>query len=158
LIINIQSGGQRSVSPSEPGGGPGIDQTVPEQTVQERGLSALLQARAMFSRRNLLHTWRPAGTLVFALLALLLTWHVINGKDGISIWQQKRAEDQQLQRDIQSLQGENGRLRDHISELKSDPESIEREAREKLHYAKAGEIIYTLPTPPQPVQSPSTAK
>ncbi len=33
--------------------------------------------------------------------------------------------------------------------LQSDPEEIEREAREKLHYAKPGEVIYTLPTPTQ---------
>jgi len=50
-----------------------------------------------------------------------------------------------LQREIKDLDQENTRLRDHIARLKSDPDAIEHEAREKLHYAKAGEVIYTLP-------------
>jgi cell division protein FtsB len=89
--------------------------------------------------------WRPAGTMVAVGLALLLTWHVINGKHGLSVWQQKRVEDRQLQMEINDLEQENARLRDHIERLKSDPEAIAREAREKLHYARPGEVIYTLP-------------
>jgi cell division protein FtsB len=91
--------------------------------------------------------WRPAGTVVAVGLALLLTWHVINGKDGLQVWHQKRAQDQQLRKEINDLQQENARLRDHIERLKSDPDAIEHEAREKLHYAKPGEVIYTLPAP-----------
>lgn len=89
--------------------------------------------------------WRPAGTVVAVALAGLLMWHVINGKDGISVWQQKRAEDHQLQREITDLEKENAQLSVRIEELKSDPDAIEHEAREKLHYAKPGEVIYTLP-------------
>ena len=48
--------------------------------------------------------WRPAGTLLAVLLALLLTWHVINGKDGLSAWQKKRAEERQYQQEIDRLQ------------------------------------------------------
>ncbi len=40
-------------------------------------------------------------------------------------------------------------MRQQIERLKSDPDAIEREAREKLHYAKPGEVIYTLPEQPQ---------
>ncbi len=82
-------------------------------------------------------------------LALLLTWHVINGKHGLSVWQQKRAEDRQLQMEINDLELENAQIRNHIERLKSDPEAIEREAREKLHYAKPGEVIYALPAQAQ---------
>jgi len=32
-----------------------------------------------------------------------------------------------------------------LKKLKSDPDAIEHEAREKLHYAKPGEVIYALP-------------
>jgi cell division protein FtsB len=98
--------------------------------------------------------WSPAGTVVAVGLALLLTWHVINGKHGLSVWQQKRAEDRQLQMEIRDLEQENARLRDHVERLKSDPEAIEREAREKLHYAKPGEVIYTLPAEPQTQAQP----
>jgi cell division protein FtsB len=83
--------------------------------------------------------------VVAVALAGLLMWHVINGKHGISVWQQKRAEDHQLQREITDLEQENAHLRERIEKLKSDPDAIEHEAREKLHYAKPGEVIYTLP-------------
>ena len=89
--------------------------------------------------------WCPAGTAVAVILALLLTWHVINGRNGLQVWHKKRAEDQQLRRDIQDLRQENARLKDRIEKLKSDPDAIEHEAREKLHYAKPGEVIYALP-------------
>ncbi|MDR3377505.1 MAG: septum formation initiator family protein, partial [Verrucomicrobiae bacterium] len=53
--------------------------------------------------------------------------------------------DRELQKQIRDVQQENARLRQQIDRLKSDPDAIEHEAREKLHYAKPGEIIYTLP-------------
>lgn len=87
-------------------------------------------------------------------LALLLTWHVVNGKHGLSVWQQKRVEDRQLRKEIDSLQQENARLRERVQKLRSDPHAIEREAREKLHYAKPGEIIYSLPPDPPPQNQP----
>jgi cell division protein FtsB len=98
--------------------------------------------------------WRPAGSVLAVGLALLLTWHVVNGKHGLSVWQQKRAEDKILRKEIDNLQQENARLRERIEKLKSDPHAIEREAREKLHYAKPGEVIYTLPPDPSPQNQP----
>lgn len=93
--------------------------------------------------------WRPAGTVVAVGLALLLTWHVVSGKHGLSVWQQKRVEDKQLRKEIEELEQENTRLRTRIERLKSDPDAIEREARDKLHYAKPGEVIYALPPEPK---------
>jgi cell division protein FtsB len=89
--------------------------------------------------------WRPAGTLVAFALALLLTWHVINGKHGLNVWLEKRAEDKQLQREIQDLNQENSRLRDRIEHLRSDPDTIMIAARQTLHYAKPDEVIVALP-------------
>jgi cell division protein FtsB len=100
-------------------------------------------------------TWRPAGTVVAIVLALLLTWHVIYGTHGLSVWQQKRAEDRALQQEILQLQQENGEMEHQVDQLKSDPDAIEREAREKLHYAKPGEVIYTLPDAPKDQQPTS---
>jgi len=89
--------------------------------------------------------WRPAGTVIAVCLALFLAWHAINGRHGLSVWQQKRAEDRALQQEIKNLEQENAQMRQQIQRLQSDPDAIEREAREKLHYAKPGEVIYTLP-------------
>jgi cell division protein FtsB len=84
---------------------------------------------------------------------LLLMWHVVNGKNGLTAWHQKRAEDQQLRREIEQLQQENAQLREHVQQLKSNPDAIEHEAREKLHYAKPNEVIVALPPPPQEQQA-----
>jgi len=114
----------------------------PPPTLQER-------ARAWSVR-----AWRPAGTGVAVVLALLLGWHVMNGKHGLSSWQQNRVQDKLLRKEIDQLQAENARLKMRVEKLKSDPDAIEHEARERLHYAKPGEIIVALPpergTQPQP--------
>lgn len=98
--------------------------------------------------------WRPAGTLVAVALILLFGWGVVNGKHGLSAWQEQRAQDLQLRMEIEELQSENAKLRDHVDRLKSDPNAIEHEAREKLHYAKPGEVIYALPQQPQTAPQP----
>jgi cell division protein FtsB len=102
-----------------------------------------------------LRAWRPAGTAVAVALALLLMWHVVNGKNGLTVWHQKRAEDQQLQKEINQLEQENGQLQQHVDRLKSDPDAIEHEAREKLHYAKPNEVIVALPAPSHDQASPA---
>jgi cell division protein FtsB len=123
---------------------------MPEARVQS-GVSApgSLPFPARLRLQHWVHrAWRPAATLLAGLMALMLTWHVINGKDGLSAWQKKRAEERQFQHEIQRLQQENTQLRDRIHHLQSDPDAIQHEAREELHYAKPGEVIYTLPAPP----------
>jgi cell division protein FtsB len=113
---------------------------------------------APLSKRTLIwaqRLWRPAGTVIAVALALLVTWHVIYGGHGISVWQQKRAEDRALQQEIRDLQQENAQMRHQVQRLQSDPEEIEREAREKLHYAKPGEVIVSLPGPSQGQQQPA---
>ena len=93
--------------------------------------------------------WRQAGTVLAVLLAALLMWHVINDKHGLSVWHQNHTQDRELQKQINDIQQENAQLRKQIDRLKSDPDAIEHEAREKLHYAKPGEVIYSLPDVPQ---------
>jgi cell division protein FtsB len=122
---------------------------MPEQNLQNE--TAPIPRRAIDWT---LRVWRPAGTVVAISLALLLTWHVVNGKNGLTVWHKKRAEDKQLRREIDDLDQENARLRDRIEHLKNDPHAIEHEAREKLHYAKPGEVIYALPDQPQPQSQP----
>ena len=120
---------------------------TPESAVV--GPSSFSQRVLQWSAR----AWRPAGTAVIALVTLALGWHVINGHHGLSSWQQNRVQEKQLQKEIDQLQQENSRLRVRVDRLKSDPEAIEHEAREKLHYARPGEIIVALPADPAPTQT-----
>lgn len=99
--------------------------------------------------------WRPAGTVVVVCLALLLMGHVVNGKNGLTVWHQKRAEDHLLQKEIDQLQQENAQLRQHVEQLKTNPDAIEHEAREKLHYAKPNEVIVALPPQPKDQSQPA---
>lgn len=99
--------------------------------------------------------WRPAGTVFAVLLALAFAWSVFNGNHGLSTWYQQKNQEKQLNQEIQSLQQENGHLRQHVDRLKNDPNAIEHEAREKLHYAKPGEVIYTLPPDQQKQGQPA---
>jgi len=114
--------------------------------VEKETAAAPLNKRALeFAQR----AWRPAGTAVAVCLALLLMGHVVNGKNGLTVWHGKQAEDQQLRKEIDKLRMENAQLRRHVEQLKSDPDAIEHEAREKLHYAKPNEVIVALPEPPK---------
>ena len=94
---------------------------------------------------------------VFAL-AVLLGFHVIFGANGFVAYQKKKAEYRTLQKDLDKLQKENDELAQRIKALKSDPATIEKEAREQLRYARPGEIVYTYPSPPQRPAPPMAAE
>ncbi len=101
--------------------------------------------------------WRPVGTVTAVLLAALVMWHVVNGNHGLSVWHQERAEDRELQQQIKNIQQENAQLLQEIERLKTNPDAIEHVAREKLHYAKPGEVIYSLPAAPSSQAQPPAA-
>ena len=98
---------------------------------------------------------RRIGTVAAVLVAVLLAWHVVNGRNGLSSWQQKRSEDKSLSQEIDQLTTENARLSQHVDRLKSDPGAIEHEARSRLRYARPNEIIYALPESPQAPKLPA---
>jgi len=91
---------------------------------------------------------RRLATGCAMLVAAAFGYFAVAGENGITVYKQKRAEDRQLAQQIEALKRENAGLQVHIERLKSDPEEIEHEARERFHYTKAGEVIYTLPDAP----------
>ncbi|HZQ44551.1 MAG TPA: septum formation initiator family protein [Acidobacteriaceae bacterium] len=108
-------------------------------------------------RSRLYESRRKLATLGAAALAVVMGYGVVFGHNGVTAFLYKREEARELQVQMQQLQTENGRLRDHVDQLQNDPAAIEHQAREELHYTRAGEVIYTLPASPQDApQAPSS--
>jgi len=105
--------------------------------------------------------WRKVATGAAALLALAMGYHVIFGQNGLTVYQQKRQDAQSLDRQLHNLQREKEALKGHVERLQSDPNAIEHQAREELHYTRPGEVIYTLPastSSAEPAGQPASAK
>jgi cell division protein FtsB len=79
------------------------------------------------------------------LLACFIGYHAVFGANGFLVYRDKKTELRTLSQEIQALQQDNANRQERIKALTSDPQTIEREARERLRYARKGEIIYTLP-------------
>jgi cell division protein FtsB len=134
----------------------------------QRGLNALVEhaPQAEAFGQKIREKLRPAFTwlvgarrrLATAGVAVLTIWlflHVMFGANGMVVYRQKRAEYQSLRQEIDELQKENDQYTGHIKALQTDPKTIEKEAREQLHYARPGEVVYVAPAPP-PAQTPAT--
>jgi len=92
---------------------------------------------------------RRVATGAAALLALGLGYHVIFGHNGLTVYEQKRQTTVSLDKELGTLQKENDLLKGHVERLQNDPDAIEHQARQELHYTRPGEVIYTLPVAPE---------
>lgn len=92
---------------------------------------------------------RRVWTVLAIVLALGFGWHAFFGHNGVTAYAQKRNEDRQLKEQIETLTEENAKLQDHVQHLQTDPDTIEMEARQRLHYTRPGEVIYTLNDKPK---------
>jgi cell division protein FtsB len=92
--------------------------------------------------------WRKLATVTAAGLAVSMGYHVVFGQNGLTAYQHKRQDSRELEMQSRSLSRENELLKGHITRLESDPDAIEHQAREELHYTRPGEVIYTLPAAP----------
>ncbi len=128
----------------------------PVQAVRStaKGLLDLLRKMAGWFYR----TRRKLATAGIAALALLLLAHVVFGANGFLAYQKKKAQSRALEQDVQKIQKENDELTQRIKALKTDPATIEKEAREQLRYARPGEIVYTYPDPAQRPAPPVAAQ
>ena len=111
-------------------------------TGRSRGL---LPARVVAALGRVPIGRRKAATVAAAVLAVWVGYHVVFGANGLIVYGKKRQETQQLNRQMLDLQRENAVLKGHVDRLQSDPNAIEHQAREQLHYTRPGEVIYTLP-------------
>lgn len=102
------------------------------------------KARAFFDRLSLGR--RRTATAAAGVLALAVGYHVIFGANGVTAFEQKRQQKKLLNQQMLELQRENDRLKGHVERLQNDPDAIEHQAREELHYTRPGEVIYALPS------------
>jgi cell division protein FtsB len=90
---------------------------------------------------------RNANWFLAAALGLLLLQDVF-GTHGVLAMRRAQKEAAQVKQEIDLINEENLQLQDRVNSLKTDPEAIERIARDELHLARPGEIIFeTSPRP-----------
>ncbi|MDE1176279.1 MAG: septum formation initiator family protein [Edaphobacter sp.] len=112
------------------------------------GTPGAMQAKPRLALRLLEQaqtSWRKGVTVGAALLVIAVAYHVVFGQNGLTAYEQKRHDARTLDMQVKSLQQENDLLKNHVDRLQSDPDAIEHQAREELHYTRPGEVIYTLP-------------
>jgi cell division protein FtsB len=93
-----------------------------------------------FLRRNL-------NYLLATGLALLLLQDIF-GTHGILAMRRSQEEVRQAQAQIDEINDENRRLQERVNALKTDPEAIERIAREEMGLARPGEYIFKVDPKP----------
>jgi cell division protein FtsB len=101
---------------------------------------------------------RRIATVAVAVVAGSLFVHVMFGANGMVVYRQKRAEYQELRKQVVRVQQDNDRYTEQIQGLRSDQTAIEKEAREQFGYAKPGEYVYVPPAKPAPPVNHSAKK
>jgi cell division protein FtsB len=115
-------------------------EAVPANSIKGSRLASIRASCASLSIGR-----RKAATVAAAALALGVAYHVVFGANGLTAYEHKRRETQMLAQQMQDLQRQNDQLRGHVARLQNDPDAIEHQAREELHYTRPGEVIYAMP-------------
>lgn len=84
--------------------------------------------------------------IIPALLAVALIYIAADPGAGLSTWMAQRADLENSEERIASLEAEIARLEEEIQSLQADPFAIEQAIREDLEYARAAETVIRLPS------------
>jgi cell division protein FtsB len=85
---------------------------------------------------------RAAATTALAVVALGI---IAYGAQNLARVVEIRREVESLERQIAELRAETAELQATVSHLRSDPEAIEKLARERLGFVKPGDRVLKLP-------------
>lgn len=88
---------------------------------------------------------RELTLILLFVSSLPLVYLLFFGSGGFLKLREHRAELQQIQQANHRLAEENKRIRQKIQKLKSDPQEVERIAREDHQMARPGDVIIRLP-------------
>jgi cell division protein FtsL len=91
--------------------------------------------------------WRAYGPHLLVMFVVVLMVHDVFGTHGFLAMRRKQQEIQKVNSQLQRLNKENSLLEQDVQDLKSDPQTIRKIAREELGLAQPGEIIIKLPAP-----------
>lgn len=89
--------------------------------------------------------WRQFGRGLLGLLILVLCVHDVFGTHGFLAMRRTQSEINTVKANIARLDAENAALAERVHDLKSDPGTIEKLAREGLQLGRSGEIIIKIP-------------
>jgi cell division protein FtsB len=89
--------------------------------------------------------WRKYGRGVLGLLIAVLVVHDVLGTHGFLAMRRTQNEITTVKANLARLNAENQRLAERVHDLKSDPHTIEKLAREGSLLAKPGEVIIKIP-------------
>ena len=96
---------------------------------------------------------------VFGLLTIAMLLLAVFDERGALAVQHRRQELDNLNKDIEKAEEDNDRYRKTIENLRSNPDEIERRAREEFNLVREGEVIIKLPeTAPAKKDQPATDK
>ena len=89
--------------------------------------------------------WRSYGPHALVIFVVVLMVHDIFGPHGFLAMRQKQQEIQKVRQDLEKLNKDNQQLQQNVRDLKSDPETIRKIAREEYGLAGRDEKIIKLP-------------
>ncbi len=90
-----------------------------------------------FIRRNM-------NRFLIAAFALLLLQDIF-GTHGVLAMRRAEQEAASVRQEINQLNEENRQLQENVKSLKSDPQAVEKIAREEMGLARPGEYIFKIP-------------
>jgi cell division protein FtsB len=116
-------------------------QKISRRSIEEEDdrLQSFSEQLGQFWRRNVM--W-----ILLAGLGLLILQDVF-GTHGVLAMRRAQHEAAQEQQEINRINQENVELQNRVNSLKTDPETIERIAREQMGLARPGEYIFKVPPP-----------
>lgn len=93
------------------------------------------------------HTLQQYVPHLLAVFVLLLLVHDVFGTHGFLAMREKQQAIEKVRQELDRTNKENAELQRNLQDLKSDPETIKRIAREEMNMAGQGETIIKLPAP-----------
>jgi cell division protein FtsB len=111
--------------------------SLPETEAADGRTESFTEQLHRFWRRNLM--W-----ILIVVLNLLILQDIF-GLHGVLAMRRSQKEAAREQQEIDRINQENVQLQNRVSSLKTDPQAIERIAREQMGLARPGEYIFKIP-------------